>query len=70
MTAPPDALAARVQAALGSGYAVERPIGRGGFAAVYLVRDLTLKRPLAVKVLSPGNLTLVAWAAAYRLVRL
>ncbi|HTT68156.1 MAG TPA: bifunctional serine/threonine-protein kinase/formylglycine-generating enzyme family protein [Gemmatimonadales bacterium] len=56
MTARPDDLAARLQAALGEGYAVERPIGQGGFAAVYLVRDLTLKRPLAVKVLSPDLL--------------
>ena len=51
-----DALVARVQAALGAGYRVERAIGQGGFAAVYLVRDLTLKRPLAVKVLSPDLL--------------
>ena len=56
MTARPDDLAARLQEALGTGYAVERPIGQGGFAAVYLVRDLTLKRPLAVKVLSPDLL--------------
>jgi len=56
MTAPRDDLATRLQSALGTGYAVERPIGQGGFAAVYLVRDLTLKRPLAVKVLSPDLL--------------
>jgi len=56
MTAPSDPLATRLQAALGAGYAVERTIGQGGFAAVYLVRDLTLKRPLAVKVLSPDLL--------------
>ncbi len=56
MTAPRDELATRLQAALGAGYTVERAIGQGGFAAVYLVRDLTLKRPLAVKVLSPDLL--------------
>jgi formylglycine-generating enzyme required for sulfatase activity/tRNA A-37 threonylcarbamoyl transferase component Bud32 len=56
MTAPNDALATRLQSALGAGYAVERTIGQGGFAAVYLVRDLSLKRPLAVKVLSPDLL--------------
>ncbi len=56
MTAPPDELATRLQSALGAGYAVERTIGQGGFAAVYLVRDLSLKRPLAVKVLSPDLL--------------
>ncbi len=43
----------RLQDALGSQYAVERSIGQGGFAVVFLVRDLTLKRPLAVKVISP-----------------
>jgi formylglycine-generating enzyme required for sulfatase activity/tRNA A-37 threonylcarbamoyl transferase component Bud32 len=32
---------------------VERQLGAGGFAVVYLVRDLNLKRKLAVKVLSP-----------------
>jgi formylglycine-generating enzyme required for sulfatase activity/tRNA A-37 threonylcarbamoyl transferase component Bud32 len=56
MTASPADLSTRVQAALGAGYTVERAIGQGGFAAVYLVRDLTLKRPLAVKVLSPDLL--------------
>jgi formylglycine-generating enzyme required for sulfatase activity len=50
-------LAARLGAALGDGYAVERPLGEGGFAVVFLVRDLALKRPLAVKVLSPDMLT-------------
>jgi formylglycine-generating enzyme required for sulfatase activity len=53
---PLDDLGARLQAALGAGYVVERSIGQGGFAAVYLVRDLTLKRPLAVKVLTPDLL--------------
>jgi len=56
MTVSEDAAQVRVQAALGTGYQVERSIGQGGFAAVYLVRDLTLKRPLAVKVLSPDLL--------------
>jgi serine/threonine protein kinase len=51
--APLDELAARVQAALGDGYALEGKLGAGGFAVVYLVRDVNLKRKLAVKVLSP-----------------
>ena len=49
----PDELGASVQAALGEGYAIEGKLGAGGFAVVYLVRDLNLKRKLAVKVLSP-----------------
>jgi serine/threonine protein kinase len=50
---PLDELAARLQAALGESYAVEGKLGAGGFAVVYLVRDVNLKRKLAVKVLSP-----------------
>ena len=50
---PHDELAARVQVALGDAYAVEGKLGAGGFAVVYLIRDVHLKRKLAVKVLSP-----------------
>ena len=42
---------AQLDAALGPEYKVERELGEGGFAVVYLVRDLKLRRPLAVKVL-------------------
>ena len=52
-TAEVDELAVRLQAAIGSEYRVEKTLGAGGFAVVYLVRDLNLKRKLAVKVLSP-----------------
>jgi formylglycine-generating enzyme required for sulfatase activity/tRNA A-37 threonylcarbamoyl transferase component Bud32 len=52
-----DALASRLGAALGDGYAVERLLGAGGMASVYLVRDVSLKRYLAVKVLSPDLIT-------------
>ena len=48
-----DALGSRLQAALGDGYAVEGQLGAGGFAIVFLVRDVHLKRKLAAKVLSP-----------------
>jgi serine/threonine protein kinase len=52
--APPlDPLGVRLQAALGAEYAVEGQLGAGGFAVVYLIRDVNLKRKLAVKVLSP-----------------
>ncbi len=54
---PQDALAARLQEALGPGYGVERELGAGGFAVVFLVKDLNLKRNLAVKVLSPDLIT-------------
>jgi formylglycine-generating enzyme required for sulfatase activity/tRNA A-37 threonylcarbamoyl transferase component Bud32 len=52
-----DQLAQRLQAAIGANYKVERTLGAGGFAVVYLVRDLNLKRKLAVKVLSPDLIT-------------
>ena len=48
-----DALAHRLAAALGPSYEVGTLLGRGGFAEVYAVRDLRLKRDLAVKVLRP-----------------
>ena len=50
-------LAQQLGEALGDQYAVERPLGEGGFAVVFLVRDLSLKRSLAVKVLSPDMIT-------------
>jgi serine/threonine-protein kinase len=43
----------RLQSALGSHYAVERELGRGGMATVYLARDLRHDRPVALKVLHP-----------------
>ena len=51
--APRSQLRAKLQETLPSDYEVESLIGSGGFADVYLVRDLTLKRRLAIKVLSP-----------------
>ena len=40
-----------LQTALAGRYAFERELGRGGMATVYLARDLTLNRHVAVKVL-------------------
>ncbi len=40
-------------AALGSGYRVERELGQGGMATVYLAQDLKHDRKVAVKVLRP-----------------
>ncbi len=50
-------LATQLGAALAEQYVVERLLGQGGMAAVFLVRDLALKRNLAVKVLSPDMIT-------------
>ena len=44
---------AGLQAALEARYALERELGRGGMATVYLARDLRHRRRVAVKVLHP-----------------
>src|SRR5688500_19790116 len=46
-------LLARLQAALGDRYQIERQIGEGGMATVYLARDLKHGRRVAIKVLRP-----------------
>ena len=43
----------RLKAALGEHYAIERELGQGGMATVYLAHDLRHDRPVAVKVLKP-----------------
>jgi tetratricopeptide (TPR) repeat protein len=43
----------RFGAALSSRYHLEREIGSGGMATVYLARDLRHKRPVALKVMRP-----------------
>ena len=49
MTAPLEAL----RSALADRYALERELGHGGMATVYLARDLRHGRPVAIKVLRP-----------------
>jgi eukaryotic-like serine/threonine-protein kinase len=46
-------LLAQLQTALAGRYTVERELGRGGMAAVYLARDLRNRRRVALKVLHP-----------------
>lgn len=48
----PDALD-HLKAALADRYALERELGAGGMATVYLAQDLKHERPVALKVLKP-----------------
>jgi serine/threonine-protein kinase len=43
----------RLKAALSDRYTIERELGSGGMATVYLADDLKLHRKVAVKVLRP-----------------
>jgi serine/threonine-protein kinase len=43
----------RLQASLADRYRIERELGRGGMATVYLAHDLRHDRPVALKVLHP-----------------
>ncbi|PYP47123.1 MAG: hypothetical protein DMD42_03045 [Gemmatimonadetes bacterium] len=43
----------QLRAALADRYAIERELGRGGMATVYLAHDLKHRRPVAIKVLAP-----------------
>jgi len=45
----------QLQAGLAERYLLERELGRGGMATVYLARDLKHERPVALKVLLPES---------------
>src|SRR5437762_14356215 len=51
-------------------YVVERGVGRGGMATVFLARDRKLGREVAIKVLSPGVMTAVAGERFLREIRI
>ena len=48
-----DELLTRLRAALADRYTIERELGRGGMATVYLAQDPRHHRPVAIKVLRP-----------------
>jgi tetratricopeptide (TPR) repeat protein len=48
-----ETLAELLKEGLASRYRIERELGRGGMATVFLARDLTHDRPVAIKVLHP-----------------
>ena len=53
MTEPAVDARALLQSALGDAYVVERELGSGGMATVWLAHDKKHKRPVAIKVLHP-----------------
>src|SRR4029079_7306299 len=52
-TDTPRRTAEQLSVALAGRYAIEREIGAGGMATVYLARDLRHNRKVALKVLKP-----------------
>jgi serine/threonine protein kinase/tetratricopeptide (TPR) repeat protein len=48
-----DYIVSRLRAALDGRYSIDREIGAGGMATVYLAQDLKHNRPVAIKVLDP-----------------
>jgi eukaryotic-like serine/threonine-protein kinase len=48
-----NALQDQLQRSIGDGYAIDREIGRGGMATVFLARDQKHRRNVALKVLDP-----------------
>ncbi len=53
MTEPRDELPNELAGALAERYTLERELGRGGMATVYLAHDVKHDRPVALKVLHP-----------------
>ncbi len=47
-------LFARLQDAVAGSWSVERQLGQGGMATVWLARDVALDRPVAIKLLDPS----------------
>ena len=51
----------RLTAALSDRYRLERELGQGGMATVYLAHDLKHDRDVAIKVLHPGSRRRARW---------
>jgi serine/threonine protein kinase/tetratricopeptide (TPR) repeat protein len=53
MEITPESLVGALRSALAGKYEIERRLGAGGMGSVFLGRDLTLDRPVAIKVINP-----------------
>ena len=60
----------QIQQILGDRYIIEREVGRGGMAFVYLARDRRYERPVAIKVLDPDIATAVGAERFLREIRI
>jgi len=60
----------RLRGELRERYTLEREVGRGGMAVVFVARDRKLGREVAIKVLSPSVLTAVAGERFLREIRI
>jgi serine/threonine-protein kinase len=60
----------QIQQVLGERYVVERELGRGGMAFVFLARDRRYERPVAIKVLDPEIATAVGAERFLREIRI
>lgn len=56
-------LVERLRAAMADRYSIERELGAGGIATVYLAHDLKHKRKVAVKVLRPELAAAPSWCS-------
>src|SRR5216117_3854756 len=63
----PDPLLAQLRRVLAGEYEIERECGRGGMAAVFKALDVSLRRPVALKVMFPA--AAIGGAVAERLRR-
>src|SRR2546430_6023615 len=63
-------LSERVRASLAGRYTIERELGRGGMATVYLARDLKHDRSVALKVLLPELAAVLGGERVLREIRL
>jgi tetratricopeptide (TPR) repeat protein len=67
---PPDSALDRLRGALAERYAIERELGRGGMAVVFLALDRRHGRPVALKVIKPGLASMVGTERFHREIRI